>query len=173
MARINISGPTTKILSATLGGSPVAALKDWFDFAKGQGSVIARTINGVSYLEVDDDTVTMSPLLLALANGFTVEGAPVYIKMNTTRYATGVPEGISNRSYVTGEGEEAQTVIRTWADWHDATHTHMTAADGDKIVPGNSFGSELTSSELSILLAAEYSMRLGHELGDWLPAASE
>lgn len=171
MARINISGPTTKVISATLGGSPVAALKDWFDFAKGQGSVIARTINGVSSLEVDDDSVTMSPLLLALANGFTVEGAPVYIKMNAARYATNVPEGINNRSYVTGE--DAQTVIRTWADWHDATHTHMTAADGDKIVPGNSFGSELTSSELSILLAAEYSMRLGHELGDWLPEETE
>lgn len=168
MARILISGPTTKVLSATLGGSPVAALKDWFDFAKGQGNVIARTINGVSSLEVDDDTVTMAPLLLALANGFTVEGAPVYIKMDTTKYATNVPEGISNRTYL---NDAEETVIRTWAEWKDATHNHMTADDGDKIVPGNSFAKELTSAELLILAAdSDYTLYLGHEVRALLPA---
>jgi hypothetical protein len=167
---MTIKGATTKVLSANLGGAPVAALKDWFDFAKGQKNVIATTDHGISGVELNSEDVSISPVLLALSEGFTVEGAPIWIKMDTDAYAGEVPVGISNRSYtLIPEEGEPQTIVRNWADWHDATHEHMDAADGDVLVAGNSWGSELASAELTVLLGAGYTLLLNHEVAAHLP----
>ena len=166
MARVTISGATALVTDELLGGTPHPQLKAWFDFAKGQKNVIATTQDGISALEVNSEDISMAPLLLSLSQGFTVEGAPVFIKMNTATYNGDVPEGIRNRI------DPADNSVRSWAFWKDATHEHMDAADGDKIVPGNSWGEELATPELLVLLGAGYSMRLGHELGDWLPEES-
>lgn len=167
MARVTISGPSIKVMPAELGGTPHTGLKAWFDFAKGQKSVIATTVNGISAIEVNSEDISMAPLLLSLSQGFTVEGAPVFIKMTPTKYALDVPEGIRNREYLNADEE---TVVRTWVDWHDNTHEHMDATDGDKIVAGNSWGAELSSDELLVLLGGGYTLYLGHEIAQFLPA---
>lgn len=159
---MKIYGSTLKVLDAALGGQPVTALKAWFDFAKGQKNVTAWTDNGVSGIEVNARDVTTGAVLLALANSFTVEGAPIFIKMDIATYEGDVPEGIRNRI------DPADDSVRWWKFWHDEYHNHMDAADGGKIVPGNSWGEELSSTELQILLLEGYDIRLGHELGDWV-----
>lgn len=162
MARITISGSTAKVTDTVLGGSPVATLKAWFDFAKGHNSVISKTGNGISSIEIDDDSTSIDPLLLALSNGFTVEGAPIFIKMSTSKYNGNMPVGISNCTYTDDEGTE---FVRTWTEWHDDTHEHFDATDGDKIVPGNSWGEELSSAELTKLLSLTgYTLLLGQEV---------
>ena len=168
MARVTISGDTAKVTDAILGGDPSPALKAWFDFAKGHTSVISKTVSGISSIEVDHDSISMSPLLLALSEGFSVEGAPVYIKMSPATYAGDVPQGISNRSYFDEEGTE---FVRTWAEWKDGSHEHITAADDDMIVPGNSFGVELPSSDLFILMMGGYTLLLGAEVNAFFPEA--
>jgi hypothetical protein len=163
MARVTIKGDSSKVMPATIGGNPHPALEAWFDFAKGQKSVVATTDAGMSAIEIDSDTITMQPLLLALSQGFTVDDAPVFIKMSTATYAANVPMGISNRA-------DEQGAVRKWSEWKDATHEHMNAADGDKIVPGNSWGVELTSNELAILASGGYSLYLAHEVGALMEA---
>lgn len=156
MARMTITGDTAKVTDALLGGSPVPALRAWFDFAKGQKSVIATTNGGISAIEVNSNDVSIAPVMLALSEGFTVEGAPICIKMTPAKYASNVPVGISNR--LDGEGN-----VRKWNEWHDETHTHITAVDGDKLVFGNSWGVELTSAELLTLLGGGYTIMMAHE----------
>lgn len=163
MARVTISGPTTKVTDPILGGAPVAALKAWFDFAKGQKSVIATTSNGISSIEVNSEDITIDPLLLSLSEGFTVEGAPVFIKMSSVKYNGGVPVGISNRL-------TPDNTVRQWSEWKDDTHEHISSTDGDKIVPGNSWGVELTSAELSVLLGLSgYTLLLGQDVAQYMP----
>lgn len=163
MARVTISGPTTKVSDPILGGTPVAALKAWFDFAKGQKSVIATTNSGVSSIEVNSEDITIDPLLLALSEGFTVDNAPIFIKMSTVKYSGGVPVGISNRL-------KPDNSVRQWSEWKDDTHEHISSTDGDRIVPGNSWGSELTSDELVVLLGLTgYTLLLGQDVAQYAP----
>lgn len=164
MTRILISGDENKVKSATLGGTPDAVLKEWFDWAKGQKNVVASTADGVTALEVNASDTAFSALAYAISQGFTVEGAPIFMKMDADTYAGEVPEGIRNRL-------DAEDNVITWESWHDDTHHHMDANDGDKIVAGNSWGEELSSAELAILLGAGYTMRLGHEIVDWMPVS--
>jgi len=161
MARVTISGDTKKVTDAILGGTPSIPLKSWFDFAKGHTTVISRTVHGISSVELDHENMSMTPILLALSEGFKVEGAPIYIKMSPARYAGQVPQGISNRSYF---DETGTNIVRKWSEWKDAAHEHMTASDGDKIVPGNSFGEELPSDSLLALMLGGYTMFLGSEV---------
>ena len=166
MARVTIAGDTLKVSDPYLGGDPIPALKAYFDFAKGHSTVVSRTINGISSVELDHESMTIDPILLSLSSGFTVEGAPIYLKMTPLIYVSQVPEGISNRSFMV----EDQEVVRTWAEWKDSVHEHMDATDGDKIVPGNSFGYELSSAELSILLGLGFTMLLGSEVNQYRPS---
>lgn len=173
MARITIEGPATKVMSANLGGAPDPVLFDWWDFAKGQQSVIASTdlAAGTSALEVNSDDCTAATLAYAIGQGFTVEGAPIFIKMTDAKYQQQVPVGIHERTYTDPEGNELN---RKWSEWKDATHEHMDAADGDKIVPGNSWGQELTSAELSVLLGLTgYTLYLAHEVNALLPVVED
>ena len=172
MAYITVTVDTNIIKPAGIGGKPDALLAPWFEFGKGQKNVLTTTVQatGKTSMQFDSAEATGALLSYILGKGGTVDDAPIFIKMDTTKYATNVPEGISNHTYV---NDAEETVTRTWADWHDATHTHMTAADGDKIVPGNSFGVELTSAELLILAADNsYTLYLGHEVGALLPTES-
>ncbi len=162
MARMTISGATAKVTDELLGGSPVPALRAWFDFAKGQKNVIATTANGTSGIEVNSDDVSSVAVLLALSEGFTVEGAPICIKMTAEQYAGDVPEGISNG--IDGD------VVRKWSEWHDDTHEHIEAADGDMLVFGNSWGVELTSAELLTLLGGGYTIMMAHEAPQYYAA---
>ena len=166
MARMTIAGDTAKVTDALLGGSPVPALRAWFDFAKGQKNVIATTNDGISAIEVNSDDVSIAPVLLALSEGFTVEGAPICIKMTPAQYAGDVPEGISNRVKEDG-------TVRKWNEWHaPVTHDHKNsgANDGDKLVFGSSWGFELTSAELLTLLAGGYTLIMAHEAPQYYPA---
>lgn len=163
MARVTISGPTTKVTDPILGGAPVAALKAWFDFAKGQRSVVATTVTGLSSIEVNSEDITMAPIMLALSEGFTVEGAPIFIKMSAVKYSSGVPVGISNRL-------KQDNTVRQWSEWKDDTHEHISSTDGDKIVPGNSWGVELSSDELVVLLGLTgYTLLLGQDVAQYVP----
>jgi hypothetical protein len=172
MAKITFQGPTAKIMPAEIGGTPHPVLRPWFDFAKGHGTVAVSTNTAVGQttFTIDSVHVPSDVLNLALSEGFEAEGAPVFIKMSPATYATDVPVGIRNRSY---EDESEQEIVRKWLEWFSENHNHMDAADGDKIVPGNSWGSELSSDELLILLGAGYTLVLGHEVNALLPPPPE
>ncbi|MCA9340077.1 MAG: hypothetical protein KDA17_04155 [Candidatus Saccharibacteria bacterium] len=124
-------------------------------------------------LEIAPNVITpvTGVVLTAFLNaGGDVEDAPVFIKMSTATYAGNVPANIHERSYL---DENDLEVVRKWSEWKDATHTHLDAADGDKIVPGNSWGYEFTSAELKALLAATgYTLYLDHEVNALLPPPS-
>lgn len=169
MARMTITVPTAKILDSALGGKPDAQLKAWFDFAKGQRNVDAATYAdiGKSVLTVNSEDSSTSAVLLALSKGGDVEGAPMFIKMTSSKYQQQVPVGIHERTYMDPEGNELN---RKWSEWKSANHEHMDATDGDKIVPGNSWGVELSSAELKSLIALTgYTLVLGHEVKALLP----
>ena len=168
MPRVTLSGPSSKVMSATLGGAPDATLKEWWDFAKGQKTVEATTdlATGTSTMIVESDDLNSGIISLAISQGFTVTDAPVFVKMSVATYANPVPDGLGNR-------EKPDSSIRTWSEWHDATHNHMDATDGDKIVPGNSFGVELTSAELAVLLAGGYTLLTASEVAAHLPSEEE
>lgn len=165
MARINITVNTALVMDTALGGTPDTTLKAWFDFAKGQRNVDAATFSdtGKSTLEINSDDTTMAPLNYLLSQGGDVENAPVFIKMSTATYGGEVPDGINNRV------DPSDSSVRLWSDWKDSNHNHMDAADGDKIVPGNSWGDELSSNELKVLLGLGYTMYLAHEVPPLLP----
>lgn len=111
--------------------------------------------------------VTGEAMTAFLNAGGDVEGAPVFIKMSGSKYQQQVPVGIHERTYTDPEGNELN---RKWSEWKDATHEHMDAADGNKIVPGNSWGYELSSAELKVLLGLTgYTLYLAHEVNALLP----
>jgi len=101
--------------------------------------------------------------------GGEVDDAPIYLKMAADTYESDVPEGIHNRTIT--ELDESVTVLK-WSQWRDANHEHMTAADGYAIVPGNSWGSELASAELKLLIAEGITLLLAHEVTAELPEPS-
>jgi len=107
--------------------------------------------NGTVHVDGIDNShsaITMPVILGWHAAGGSVTDYPFYIKMSTATYAGNVPDGMPNRSYT---DEDDNEVIRTWAEWKDATHNHFDADDGDKMVPANSWGVELTSTEMTLL----------------------
>lgn len=107
-------------------------------------------------------------ITIFLQAGGDVENAPVFIKMTPAKYNTAVPVGISNRSYT--EAGSDTPIIRKWAEWKDSQHEHLTAEDGDKMVPGNSWGAELTSAELKVLIGLSgYTLYMTHEVNALLP----
>jgi len=170
MARLTVEAPEATTKPIAVGGSadPLdEPIRSWFDWAKGQRSVEAWTDDGVSHLTVDSEDCAMSTLQYVLSRGGDVRDAPVFIKMSTATYAAAVPDGISNRTY-TDDADVEQT--RNWDKWKDSNHNHMDADDGDKIVPGNSWGAELTSDELKVLSAdSDYTLYLAHEVSAVLP----
>lgn len=170
MARITVQAPETMTKPAAIGGSvdPLdAPIRDWFDWAKGQKSVIAWTEGAVSHLEVNSEDCNAATLSYLLGRGGDVHDAPIFVKMSSAKYQANVPVGIHEREVDDGQGN---MVNRKWSEWKDATHNHLTAADGDKIVPGNSWGYELTSDELKVLLGLTgYTLYLAHEVPALLP----
>lgn len=101
------------------------------------------------------------------AAGGSVSGYPVFIKMSTSTYTGDVMTGMPNRTYLDGNNVE-QT--RTWDEWKDSTHEHFDADDGDKLVPGNSFGTELTGAEIAALYAdSDYTVLTATEFAAALP----
>lgn len=163
---ITIKGPQSEILPQGLGGpNPPKPIRDWFEYAKGQRGVESYTDGAMQVLTVPHDKVTTAGLMLCLSEGFEVHNAPWFIVMDADTYAGEVPDGISNRTIETDDGE----TIRTWADWHSPTHNHMDAADGRKIVAGASWGVELTSDEIVVLLGAGYTLVLGADVSALLP----
>lgn len=162
---ITIRGPKSKLMPAVLGGDPSPVLQAWFDYAKGQRLVESYTEGGTQVLIIPSNSANADGIKLALSEGFTVEGAPLFILMDADTYAGQVPEGISNRTY----DNDGVDVVRTWADWHSPTHSHMDAADGRKIVAAASWGVELSSAELLALLTLGYTMIMPHEVAAFLP----
>lgn len=124
-------------------------------------ALVTKTSGDVKTVTVDSTKVTMADMAISLAKGYAVEGAPTWIKMTLKVYAGDVPVGIGNRSTFDDKGAES---VRTWADWHDEYHKHQDASDGDKLVAGNSFGVELTSDELKVLISSKYTLLLAHEI---------
>lgn len=158
MQTMVISGPAAKVVSESLGGQPVAALKDWFDLAKGAGdprdnsNVISRinmTAGGVgeATLYLDPSTVPTTAVQLCLSNGFAVEGAPVFILLTPEQYDEEVTPGMPHR--LDSEGNPIK-----WSDWGLPNWPHHDGQDGKKIVFGQSYGVELPSSALLALLMA-------------------
>lgn len=141
--------------------------KDLIEEASWRGTEVER-INGDGQITVTDvRDLDITTYMAIVGAGMTVEGFPVWIKMSTATYAAAVPSGIPNRSYVDGQGN---TVIRDWDEWKADGHEHMDAEDGDKIVPGNSWGTELTGAEAKILHdAAGYTLLTAVTLSDELP----
>lgn len=171
MARMTIIGPAAKVKSAILGGTPHPLLKEWFDWAKGQSSVVASSPakEGTTQLEINSEDASMDAVKLALSEGFDVHNAPVFIKMSNSKYQVNVPVGIHEREVDDGQGN---MVNRKWSEWKSANHNHMEAKDGGKIVPGNSWGHELTSDEIKVLLnLSGYTLYLTHEVGAQIAAA--
>lgn len=158
MTTITIRGPQSEILPHGLGGpNPPKPLRDWFEYAKGQDGVKSQIDGTMQVLTVPLRRVTTQMALLCLSQGFEVHGAPWFIVLDAEVYVGPVPEGIHNRL-------DADDTPVTWADWHDSTHTHMTAADGRMIVGGNSWGEELTYAEVVALLSAGYTLVLGADV---------
>lgn len=164
MSKVKISGPSSKVTPAVIGGDPHAVLLEWWNWSKGLDNTTAHadTSEGFVSLLVDSGGILGSHVALSLSQGFTVDGAPVFLKMDEATYTGDVPEGVGNRT-------DADDVVRTWEQWHDANHSHLDAANGDTIVPGNSWGVELTSGELLILLQAGYTFLMPHEVSAILP----
>lgn len=160
MSIVHIEGPISKIIPATIGGTPHPILIDWWTTGKGLSNTksFMSLLTGTAWIEVDSTALSQALVYLLLSEGFSVTGAAVFLKMSPETYDTEVPEGISNRIH-----SDTDTV-KKWSEWHDDYHSHIAATDGDKIVPGNSFGIELTSDELLILLLSGFQFYLGHEI---------
>lgn len=105
---------------------------------------------------LDDDgnlelfVADVRPLSIALVrmfieDGGRVESLPIAIKMSAETYAEPVTDGLRNATDADGNP-------RVWSEWSDELHQHKDAADEDKIVMGNSYGSELGSDELAALV---------------------
>ena len=111
--------------------------------------------------------VTGATATAFLNAGGDIEDAPMYIKMSSSKYQANVPVGIRERTFM---DEDENELNRKWSEWKDSNHEHMTAEDGDKIVPGNSWGVELSSAELKVLLGLTgYTLYLAHEVNALLP----
>lgn len=171
MATITFTGPTYKLADDDLtpgeGQVPDITLMKWFNLAKGHDGVsVSAPQTGVTRFKIDSSHIPPGILALSLSNGFTVDDAPTFFKMSQATYATDVPDGIRKRSY---QDETEQTIVRKWSEWKDANHSHLTALDGDAIVPGNAIdGQETSSAELLVLLSAGYTILLNHEVNSLL-----
>jgi len=139
-------------------------------------SLMAANTQAPGYL-LDDGRLAIKPNKInpvtgAIATAFLsaggdIEEAPIFIKMSSSKYQQDVPVGIHERTFEDDDGNELN---RKWSEWKDSTHEHLTADDGDKIVPGNSWGYELSSESLKALLALTgYTLYMGHEVSALLP----
>lgn len=142
--------------------------RKWLDYADDDGldGWTKYIVGGKQSVNVPpiDRVLKIADVIAFLQDDGLVDGLPVCIKMTPAQYAGDVPVGISNR--LDSEG----SVIK-WSAWRDDTHSHMDANDGDKLVFGNSFGVELTSDELSVLLGEGYTLMMAHEAPQYYPEA--
>lgn len=74
--------------------------------------------------------------------GGDVEDYPVFIELTDAVYNGQIPEFMPERTYL---DEQDNEVIRTWAEYHDDSHTHETI-DSKHYIPSNSFGYNLNAS---------------------------
>lgn len=119
---IKIYGDAKKVTKASIGGTPAALLLDWWDYAKGLSSNEADVQDGVATLQITHTkNVTVDEVMLAISNGFEVEGFTVFIEMTATKYNGNVPAGIPNRSVFDEEGNE--TILK-WSEWHLPQNEH-------------------------------------------------
>lgn len=154
--KITVKGPRAEVLPQALGGPAGSLIRSWFEYSKGQDGIRSWVKNGVQIFEIDP-LVASAPkeaLLLCLGSGFEVHGAAWYIVMPPSLYATQVIEGMNHRI----KEDEA---VRVWSEWHDDNHNHMETPTGDMIVPGNSWGEELTFDEVKALFEAHFDLILG------------
>lgn len=107
--------------------------------------------NGVVGFEIDhnDSAVTLALVLGWVAAGGTLTGLPTYFSFTDTAYARNVPDGVPND--MTSNDNDGE-VKRTWAQWHDSTHSHLRIGNLT-YVPSNSFGTELDGDNIAQLHA--------------------
>jgi len=145
--------------------------KDLIEEASWRGATVTRSGDDGTLTVTDAQDLDIPTYMAIVTAGLNVAGLPVWIKMSPATYTGDVPTGIPNRSYDDGQGN---TVTRKWSEWKDSTHEHMDAADGDKIVPGNSWGSELTGSEAKVLYdLVDYELLTSVTLPSELPAPEQ
>lgn len=134
---------------------------------KGGALNITEGINTTFYIREDFFTQAVLSALLQIPN-LVIEDLDVWVKMSTAKYATAVPVGISNRTYL----DETETeIVRKWNEWHSENNVHYDATDGDKLVPGNSWNGYLTHAELAVLAGLTgYTLYPAHEGAALRPA---
>jgi len=95
----------------------------------------------------DISSIPIADVISYGAQGGEIEDYPAFIEMTPTKYAEDVLSGIPNRTVT---DEEGVTTTIKWNEWKDSTHTHYEFS-GTHYVPGNSYGVELTDTELAVI----------------------
>ena len=113
--------------------------------------------------KTDDLLFTRLDAQAIVAAGGDVEGFPLFLELTEAKYATDVPDGITNRSVTDDEGN---TTVLKWSEWKGANMTH--AEYGGKFyVPLNSnvpHGEHLKASEAVTLIGkAGYALKTTDE----------
>ena len=163
-ALITIYGPLTKVVSSTLGGTPVPSIKDWFDLAKGDSKVVTdiSLTTGTARMTCPLPAVSEGLRVLLLSEGFLLSSEPVFIEITPTVYMLPVPDYVPNHSVLDPTGT-IETPIN-WENWHDATHEHFDLTNGNKLVPGNCFGVELELDVVIKLQSDNYILHSVHSI---------
>lgn len=123
------------------------------------------------WFEADDlEPINAARLVRFLTDGGNVQGAPMYIKMDATTYSTVPVPSELHRSTKIDPADPGSRLPRQWSEWVATNQSHIDAADGGKVVPGNSWGRALTKAEILVLDAdTAYTLLLEHQVAAELP----
>lgn len=136
-------------------------------FGANRGKVNSRRF----WFEVDNlEAANSNQIVRFLKGGGNVDGADFYIKMPPANYVGDDVLADLHRNDKRDPDNQGARIPRKWSEWKDDFHEHLDATDGDKVVPGSSWGRSLNKNEiLAIDAVAEYSLLLPHEVVDFLP----
>lgn len=126
---IKIYGDASKVQSTIIsgGGTPNYTLKEWFDYSKGMETNHTTVKDGIATLVVEDvSSVSLEAALLAISEGFEIEGMPLVIEMTEAKYDNQVIAGVPERTTVNEEGVE--TVLK-WDEWKKSNMEHYHIGD--------------------------------------------
>ena len=129
------------------------------------------------WIETHDlSTLNVNRLLTFLNDGGNVDDLEIYIKMPVSNYTDDdVPNQLPRDSRPDPtDANPNRRRSRKWSEWKSRNHNHMDATDGEKIIPGSSWGRALNKRQiLAVAANPAYTLLLQDDLADHLPEPVE